>query len=67
MTCFVNMLLALLATRTINLNKLAVVFGDAFQSSRYRRIQRFFSKFPLDYQQIHEFRTYFMQLETLRF
>ena len=30
MACFVNMLLALLATRTVNLNKLAcVVFGDA--------------------------------------
>lgn len=52
MTCFVNMLLALLATRTVNLSKLAcVVFGEAIQSSRYRRIQRFFSKFPLDYQQ----------------
>ncbi len=56
MTCFVNMLLALLATRTVNLNKLAcVVFGDALQSSRYRRIKRFFSKFPLDYQQIAGF------------
>ena len=53
MSCFVNMLLALLATRTVNLSKLAcVVFGDAQQSSRYRRIQRFFSKFPMDYQQI---------------
>ena len=50
MTCFVNMLLALLATRTVNLNKLAcVVFGDALQASRYRRIQRFFSEFPLDH------------------
>ena len=56
MACFVNMLLALLATRTVNLNKLAcVVFGEAQQSSRYRRIQRFFSKFPLDYQQIAGF------------
>ena len=34
MACFVNMLLALLATHTVNLNKLAcVVFGDAQQSS----------------------------------
>lgn len=50
MACFLNMLHALLATRTVNLNKLAcVVFGDALQSSRYRRIQRFFSKFPLNY------------------
>ena len=46
MTCFVNILLALLATHTVNLNKLAcIVFGDALQSSRYRRIQRFFSNF----------------------
>ncbi len=53
MTCFVNMLLALLATRTVNLNKMAVLlFGDALQSSRYRRIKRFFSKFPLDYNEI---------------
>ena len=56
MTCFVNMLLALLATRTVNLNKLAcVVLGDALQTSWYRRIQRFFSKFPLDYRQIAGF------------
>ena len=56
MACFVNMLIALLATRTVNLSKLAcVVFGEAQQSSRYRRIQRFFSKFPLDYQQIAGF------------
>ena len=42
--------------QSVNLNKLAcVVFGDALQSSRYRRIQRFFSKFPLDYQQIAGF------------
>ncbi|MDF1930304.1 hypothetical protein PGH45_09840 [Legionella pneumophila] len=47
MACFVNMLLALLATRTVNLSKLAcVIFGEAQQASRYRRIQRFFSKFP---------------------
>ena len=32
-----------------------VVFGEALQSSRYRRIQRFFSKYPLDYQQIAGF------------
>ncbi len=56
MACFVNMLLALLATPTVNLSKLAcVVFGEAQQSSRYCRIQRFFSKFPLDYQQIAGF------------
>ncbi|MCH9756607.1 MAG: hypothetical protein K0U37_05385, partial [Gammaproteobacteria bacterium] len=31
------------------------VFGEAQQASRYRRIQRFFSQFPLDYQQIAGF------------
>ncbi len=56
MTCFVTMLLAWLATRTVNLNQLAcVVFSDALQASRYRRIQRFFSEFPLDYHQIAGF------------
>jgi hypothetical protein len=58
MRCFVNTLLSLFATRTVNLNKLAcVVFGEAQQSSRFRRIQRFFSKFPLDYKQIAGFIT----------
>ncbi len=56
MACFVNMLLALLTTRTVNLSKLScAVFGEAQQTSRYRRIQRFFSQFPLDYQQIAGF------------
>jgi predicted DNA-binding transcriptional regulator len=56
MRCFVHILLSLFATRTVNLNKLAcVVFGEAQQSSRFRRIQRFFSKFPLDYKQIAGF------------
>jgi hypothetical protein len=41
MTCFVKMLLALIITRSINLNKLACSFAsDAEQSSRYRRLQR---------------------------
>ena len=55
-TCFVNMLLALLTTRTVNLNKLAcVVSGEAQLSSRYRRMQRFFAKFTFDYKQIAGF------------
>lgn len=50
MTCFVKMLLALIVTRTINLNKLACSFAsDAEQSSRYRRLQRFFANFKIDY------------------
>lgn len=55
-TCFVHMLLALLTTRTVNLNKLAcVVIGEAQLLSRYRRIQRFFAKFALNYTQIAGF------------
>ena len=47
-TCFVNMLLGLFVTRTINLNKLACVFAsDAEQLSRYRRLQRFFANFKV--------------------
>jgi hypothetical protein len=56
MTCFVNMLLGLFVTRTINLNKLACVFAsDAEQLSRYRRLQRFFAKFIIDYDMIAGF------------
>jgi len=56
MTCFVKMLLALIVTRTINLNKLACSFAsDAEQSSRYRRLQRFFANFKIDYNLIAGF------------
>lgn len=56
MTCFVQMLLALLLTRTVNLNKLACVFmSEATQSSSYRRIQRFFAQFKLDYDHLAGF------------
>jgi len=51
MTCFVQMLLALFTTRTVNLNKLACVINSKAvdQSSRYRRLQRFFSGFKIDF------------------
>lgn len=51
MTCFVQMLLALFTVRTVNLNKLACVIptGAAEQSSRYRRLQRFFAGFHIDF------------------
>ena len=56
MTCFVQMLLALMLTRTVNLNKLACLFmGEAAQSSSYRRIQRFFAQFKLDYDRLAGF------------
>jgi hypothetical protein len=55
-TCFVNMLLALLTVRTVNLNKLAcVIIGETQLLSRYRRIQRFFAGFTLNYTQIAGF------------
>lgn len=55
-SCFAKMLIALIATRTINLNKIACFFtSDAQQLSRYRRLQRFFSGFSIDYDMIAGF------------
>lgn len=55
-SCFVKMLLALMVTRTINLSKLACIFPSGTQkSSHYRRLQRFFAKFTIDYDQIAGF------------
>jgi len=49
-TCFVKMLLALISTRTVNLNKLACsMSSDAEQSYRYRRLQRFLAYFAIDF------------------
>lgn len=48
--CFVRMLLALFVVRTVNLSEIAVVFcSKAEVSSRYKRLQRFFGKFNIDY------------------
>jgi hypothetical protein len=48
--CFAKMLLALFATRTVNLREIAVAFGSAAGvDSRYKRIQRFFKLFKIDY------------------
>jgi hypothetical protein len=55
-TCFAKMLLALLTTRTVNLNKIACsMSSNAEQMSRYRRLQRFFAKFPIDFDMIAGF------------
>jgi hypothetical protein len=55
-TCFVEMLLALIIVRTVNLNKIAcAVSSDAEQASRYRRLQRFFSEFTIDFDMIAGF------------
>lgn len=49
MNCFVDLFVALLQTRTVNLVELASVFNSAAQiDSRYKRIQRFFSPFGID-------------------
>jgi hypothetical protein len=48
--CFIKMLLALFIVRTVNLSELAVAFASKAEvSSRYKRLQRFFGTFKLDY------------------
>jgi hypothetical protein len=54
--CFVKMLLSLLSTRTVNLNKIACsMSSDTEQTSRYRRVQRFFADFAIDFDMIAGF------------
>jgi hypothetical protein len=48
--CFVNMLIALLITGTVNLTKIARAMpGNAKQESRYRQITRFFANYGIDF------------------
>jgi hypothetical protein len=48
--CFVQMLLGLFAVKTINLSEIALAFnGKAKVASNYRRLQRFFALFKIDY------------------
>lgn len=55
-TCFAKMLLALLITRTVNLNKIACsMSGKADKASRYRRLQRFFAEVTIDFEMISSF------------
>ena len=55
-TCFVKMMLSLISTRTVNLNKIACsMSSNAEQTSRYRRIQRFFAEFSIDFDMIAAF------------
>ena len=50
MDCFVGVLVTLMTVGTVNLTQLAVFFpSQALISSRYRRIQRFFSHHRLGY------------------
>ena len=53
---FVKMLMALFATRTVNLDRLADgITSDADKESRYRRLQRFFALFKIDFDVIAGF------------
>lgn len=53
---FVKMLMALFATRTVNLDRLADgIASDANKESRYRRLQRFFALFSIDFDTIAGF------------
>ena len=56
LTCFVKMLLALFAVKTINLTSIATAFdSDAKASSRYKRVQRFFRLFHIDFTVVARF------------
>jgi len=51
--CFVRMLLGLLAVKTVNLQEIALAFGGKAKiESNYRRLQRFFAFFTIDFVQI---------------
>lgn len=54
--CFSRMLLALFIARTVNLSEIAVVMAaKAAVGSRYKRLQRFFRYFRMDYDMIAKF------------
>ena len=51
--CFVQMLLGMIAVKTVNLQEIALAFqSKAKIASRYRRLQRFFALFEIDLTQI---------------
>lgn len=55
-TCFSKMIVGLFIVRTVNLAEIASAFeGKAKLLSRYRRLQRFFSGFVIDYEIIAKF------------
>jgi len=52
-SCFIKMLVALITVKTVNLKEIALAFDShASIDSRYRRIQRFFALFMMDFRQI---------------
>jgi hypothetical protein len=53
---FAKMLMALFATRTVNLDRVAgAISGGTQKESRYRQLQRFFALFKIDYDMIAGF------------
>jgi len=56
-------LLALIKVKTVNLRELAVGFGGkALKESNYKRLQRFFRVFELDYSEIAKIVVIWMRL-----
>ncbi len=56
MDCFVGMLIGLLKLKTINLTELAMGFPSTVKlESRYRRIQRFISDYPINFDGVARF------------
>lgn len=54
--CFAQMLIALFITRTVNLSEMAIaMIAGTEVASRYKRLQRFFGQFRLDYDVIAQF------------
>lgn len=53
MTCFANLVMALIKVRTVNLVELACAFSsEAQMDSRYKRIKRFFRSFKIDFSEV---------------
>ena len=51
--CFCQMLVALVTVQSVNLKKLScALYGKAHRDSNYRRLQRFFSGFRIDYNDV---------------
>jgi len=51
--CFARMVLALFSVRTVNLSEMSVAFTSRSKtSSRYKRLQRFFRNFKIDYTEL---------------
>lgn len=59
--CFVKILMAVLTLKRVNLTQVALAFeSEASESSRYRRLQRFFQQVFFDYDAIAYFVMFYM-------